>query len=196
MKCFYLFKRLFEADIPCESTTKHIHNYLNEKFLEIISKFFHRVSPDSDYFYFCTDEERFRQSRCSIEIEDRLTNNNNNNSEIPSTNPGPYKFDETNGNDHESDNDDDHASNDTVHIHENNDDEDPELQLNRRRSDVSSSSLSNPSRELSLRGDILPLFICFDCRLVMKDYDYNTQVKTIPLCISKQNKNSLGIFFN
>jgi hypothetical protein len=174
-----------EFDASCEPTTKHINNYLNEKFLEIISKFFQRVSPDSDYFYFCTDEERFRQSRYSLEIEDRLTNNNNNNNEIASTTSGPYKFDETNGNDHESDNDDDHESNDTVHIHDNNDDEDPELPLKRRRSDVSSSSLSNPSRELSIRGEILPLFICFNCRLVMKDYDSNTQVKTIPLCISK-----------
>jgi hypothetical protein len=63
-----------------------------------------------------------------------------------------------------------------------------ELQLttNRRRSDVSSSSLSNRSRELSVRGDTLPLFICFICRLMMKDYDYNAQVKSIPLCISKK----------
>jgi len=180
-------KRSLELDIPCVPTTKHIHSYLNEKFLEIINKFFHRVSPESDYFYFCTDEERFRQSRNSLEMEDRLTNNNN---EITSTS-GPYKFDETNGHDQEtsSENDDDHESTDTVHIHENNDDEDPELPLTRRRSDVSSSSLSNPSRELSVRGEILPLFICFDCRLVMKDYDYNKPVKTIPLCISKIKKN-------
>ncbi len=178
-----------EPDSTCEPTTKHINCYLNEKFLEIISKFFHRVSPDSDYFYYCTDEERFRQSRCSLELDDRLINNhhNNNNNEIIPTTSGPYKFDETNGNDPESDDDDDHASNDTVHIHENNDDDDPELQLNRCRSDGSSSSLSNPSRELSIRGEILPLFICFYCRLVMKDYDYNTQVKTITLCISKIN---------
>jgi hypothetical protein len=152
---------------------------LNDKFLEIINKFFHRVSSDTDYFYFCTDEERFRQSRNSLDLEDRLINNN----EFTATS-GPYKFDETN--DHESDNDDDHGSNDTVQINDN--DEDPELQLesNRRRSDVSSSSLSNRSRELSVRGDILPLFICFYCRLVMKEYDHNTQVKTIPTCISKR----------
>ncbi|CAF3845624.1 unnamed protein product, partial [Adineta steineri] len=170
-----------ELDIPCEPTTKHINLYLNEKFLEIINKFFHRVSPDSDYFYFFTDEERFRQSRNSFEIEDRLANNN----DITSTS-GPYKFDETNGHDHESSSDDDHGSNDTVYIHDNNDDEDPELQLTttRRRSNESSSSLSNPSRELCCRGEVLPLFICFDCRLVMKDHDYNTPVKTIPVCIS------------
>jgi len=185
---FFSLNRLFEADVPCEPTVKHINNYLNEKVLEIISKFFRRVSPDSDYFYFCTDEERFRQSRCSLEIEDHLTNNNNNNNEITSTS-GPYKFDETNGHDQEtsSENDDDHESNGTVYIHDNNDDEDPELQLTtiRHRSNESSSSISNRSRELSVRGEVLPLFICFDCRLVMKDYDYNTQVKMIPLCISK-----------
>jgi hypothetical protein len=178
-------KRSLELDIPCVPTTKHINSYLNEKFLEIINKFFHRVSPESDYFYFCTDEERFRQSRNSLEMEDRLTNNNN---EITSTS-GPYKFDETNGHDQEtsSENDDDHESNGTVYIHDNNDDEDPELQLTttRHRSNESSSSISNRSRELSVRGEVSPLFICFDCRLVMKDYDYNTQVKMIPLCISK-----------
>jgi hypothetical protein len=155
--------------------------------LEIITKFFHRVSPDSEYFYFCSDEDRFRQSRSSLEIEERLINSNpTNNTETPSTTSGPYKFDETNGHEHESDNDDDRESNNTVHVHENNDDEDPELQLMRRPSDGSSSSLSNPSRELSMRGEILPLFICFDCRLVMKDYDNNSQVKTVPLCISKK----------
>jgi hypothetical protein len=188
-KMFFLLNRLFEADILCEPTIKHINSYLNEKFLEIINKFFRRVSPDSDYFYFCTDEERFRQSRCSLEIEDRLTNNTNISSEMTSTTSGPYKFDETSENDHETDNDDDHESTDTVHIHDNNDDEDAELPLNSHRSDVSSSSLSNPSRELSMRGDIFPLFICFDCRLIMKDYDYNKPVKTIPLCISKMKKN-------
>ncbi|CAF3408781.1 unnamed protein product [Rotaria sp. Silwood1] len=198
-------EKLLELDTLCEPTTKHINSYLNAKFLEIINKFFHRVSPDSDYFYYCTDEERFRQSRNSIELEDRLThnnsssnnnnnnnstnnnnNNNNNNNELQSTS-GPYQFDETNGYDHEiDDDDDDRDSNGTVHIHDNNDDEDPELQLttNRRRSDVSSSSLSTRSRDLCVRGEILPLFILFDCRLVTKDFDCNTQVKTIPLCIS------------
>ncbi|CAF0727305.1 unnamed protein product [Rotaria sordida] len=189
-------QKSLESDTLCEPTTKHINSYLNEKFLEIIHKYFHRVSPDSEYFYFCTDEERFRQSRNSNEIEDHLKNNNNsnninnnnNNNELQSTS-GPYKFDETNGYDHESDNDDDRDSNGTVHIHDHDDDvddDDPELQseTNRRRSDESASSLSNRSRELGVRGEILPLFIFFDCRLVTKDYDYNTPVKTIPLCIS------------
>ncbi|CAF2646870.1 unnamed protein product [Rotaria sp. Silwood2] len=208
-------QKSFELDTLCEPTTKHINSYLNEKFLEIINKFFHRVSPDSDYFYFCTDEERFRQSRNSIELEDRSTNNNNtnnnnnnniNNNELQSTS-GPYKFDETNGYDHENDNDDDDDDNDrdsngTVHIHDN-DDEDPELQLttNRRRSDVSSGSASNRSRDLCVGGEVLPLFICFDCRLVTKDYDCNSPVKTIPLCIisneceSKLDDDSLRVSF-
>ena len=165
----------------CEPTTKHIDSYLNEKFLEIISKYFHRVSPDCDYFYYCTDDERCRQSRCSLEFEDRLVNPNH--PDIISSNSGLYKFDETNEHDQESENDDDdHASNDTVHI---NDDHEADLRLHRRRSDVSSSSISNPSRDISIRGDILPLFICFDCRLMTKEYDYNAPVKTIPLCISK-----------
>lgn len=180
--------RTFEFDNPCQPTTKHIQNYLTEKFFEIISKYFRRVSPDCDYFYYCSDEERFRQNRSSLEIDDRLSNNNlpNSNLDMPSNNSGPYKFDETNGHDHESDNDDDRASNDTVHIHENNDDDEQDLRMThrRRRSDVSSSSLSNPSRESSIR-DILPLFIYFNCRTVAKDYDHNTQVKTIPFCISK-----------
>ncbi|CAF4502133.1 unnamed protein product, partial [Rotaria sp. Silwood2] len=208
-------QKSFELDTLCEPTTKHINSYLNEKFLEIINKFFHRVSPDSDYFYFCTDEERFRQSRNSIELEDRSTNNNNtnnnnnnniNNNELQSTS-GPYKFDETNGYDQENDNDDDDDDNDrdsngTVHIHDN-DDEDPELQLttNRRRSDVSSGSASNRSRDLCVGGEVLPLFICFDCRLVTKDYDCNSPVKTIPLCIisneceSKLDDDSLRVSF-
>ena len=96
--------------------------------------------------------------------------------------------------DHESssdnNNDDDDESNRTVYIHENNEDEEYELKLTnrRRRSDESSSSISNRSRDLSVR-EVFPLFICFDCRLVMKDCDYNKQVKTIPLCISTSLNN-------
>lgn len=171
--------------MDCEPTTKHINNYLNDKFLEIISKYFHRVSPDCDYYYYCTDDERCRQSRCSLESEERLMNSNN--PDLIAANTGPYKFDETNGQDHDTDNDDDRDSNDTVHI---NDDEEVDINLNRRRSDVSSSSISNPSRDISIRGDILPLFLCFDCRLLTKEYDYNTQMKTIPLCISKKTEES------
>ncbi|CAF3840940.1 unnamed protein product [Rotaria magnacalcarata] len=202
-----------ELDSVCEPTTKHINSYLNDKFIEIISKFFHRVAPDSDYFYFCTDEEGFRQSRNSVESEDRLpnnhnnnNNNNNNNNELQSVS-GPYKFDDTNVYDHETD-DDDRDSNQTVHVHDNNnDDEDPELQLatNRRRSDLSSSSLSNRSRELSVRGEILPLFICFASQLDSKENPLYEPVKTIPLCISslmckiKERKidyDNLRILFN
>ena len=175
-----------ERDSPCEPTTKHIQNYLNEKFLEIIGKFFRRVSADCDYFYYCSDEERFRQNRSSLEIDDRLPNHNlaNPNLDMSSNASGPYKFDETNGHDHESENDDDRASNDTVHIHENNDDYEHDLRTNRRRSDVSSSSLSNPSRESSIR-DILPLFIFFNCRCIAKEDECYIPVKTIPVCISK-----------
>ncbi|UJR27028.1 hypothetical protein I4U23_008332 [Adineta vaga] len=172
-----------ESDTTCKPTTQHIHTYLDEKFLAIINKFFRRVSLDSDYFYFRPNKESDESSRNSIEI-DRLVDNN----EVLPTS-GPYKFDETNGHDHESSSeneDDDHRSNGTVYIHENNDDEEYELQLTkkRRRSNESSSSISNRSRDLSIQ-EVLPLFICFDCRLVMKDYDYNKQVKTIPLCINE-----------
>lgn len=169
----FFISSFLPLDTTCEPTTKHIDSYLNEKFLEIINKYFHRVSPDSDYFYYCTDDERCRQSRCSLEIEDRLMNPSN--PDLVSPTSGPYKFDESSGHDHESETDDDHASNGTMQI---NDDEESDLQLNRRRSDVSSSSISNPSRDISIRGDILPLFICFDCRLTTKEYDYNTQVKS------------------
>lgn len=183
--CFY---RLLELETPCEPTTKHIRSYLNEKFLAIITKFFRRVSADSDYFYFCSDEERFRQSRSPMELDDRLGNNHlpTNNLDTPSTPSGPYKFDETNGHDHESENDDDRTSDDTVHIHDHHDDDDDhhDLRARRRRSDGSSNSLSNPLRDSGIR-DLLPLFICFNCRAVAKDYDQYTSVETIPLCISK-----------
>ncbi|CAM4873794.1 unnamed protein product [Rotaria socialis] len=184
-----------EFDSVCEPTTRHINSYLNDKFIGIISKFFHRVAPDSDYFYFFTDEDGFRQTRNSAESEDRLSNNhnnhnnnnnNNNNNELQSAS-GPYKFDDTNVYDHETDDDDDDRdSNQTVHVHDNNDDEDPELQLatHRRRSDLSSSSLSNRSRELSVRGEILPLFICFASELDSKVNPLYEPVRTIPLCIS------------
>jgi hypothetical protein len=190
-----LFRRSVESGSSCEPTILHIHSYLNEKFLEIISKNFHRVSPDSDYFYFCTDEERTRQSRTSLELEDRLATNNN---EITPAASGPYKFDETNGDDRESENNDDDDRQDresigTVHVHDNNDDDDMELNMrtNRRRSDVSSSSLSNRSRELSGRGELLPLFLCFSCRVVMRDIDYSIPMKNIPLCISTYTDHSL-----
>lgn len=161
------------------------------------------MSADSDYFYFCTDEERLRQSRSANENEDHVVfcnsntnnhhqqnhhNNNPNNELTPIT--GPYKFDETNRYDGDSDHDDDQDSNGTVHIHDNDDDdEDPELQItaNRRRSDESSGSLANHSRDLNSRGEISPLFIFFDCRVVTKDYDDHKTVNTIPLCISKKN---------
>ncbi|CAF0736616.1 unnamed protein product [Adineta ricciae] len=173
-----------ESGVICTPTSRNIHTYLHEKFLHIINKFFRRVSSDSDYFYFRSNKDSDGPSRNSVEI-DRLTDNND---VLPTS--GPYKFDDTNGMDHESssdtNNDDDDESNRTVYIHENNDDEEYELQLanTRRRSDESSSSISNRSRDLSAR-EIFPLFICFDCRLVMKDYDYNKQVKTIPLCINE-----------
>ena len=164
---------------------------MNEKFLAIITKFFRRVSEDCEYFYFCSDEERFRQSRSPLEIDDRLANNPllTNNLDMPSTTSGPYKFDETNGHDHESENDDDRTSTGTVHIHDHHDDDDDhDLRPSRRRSDVSSNSLSNPLRDAGIR-DLLPLFICFNCRSVAKDYDQYTQVETIPLCISKSKGN-------
>lgn len=178
--------RASESDASCQPATNHIHSYLHERFLAIINKYFHRVASDSDYFYYCTDEERYRQSRNSFEGDDRLANNNN---EVISAS-GPYKFDETNGDEQETSNDDDdedHVSNGTMYIHDNNDDDELELQLpaGRRRSDESSSSISNRSRDLNVRGEALPLFICFDCRLVTKGYDHNRSVKTIPLCIRR-----------
>ena len=193
--CSILSASYSESPVPCEPTTKHISSYLNEKFLKIIGQYFSRVSPESEYFYFCTEEERSRQTRSSVEMEDR-TNNHANGVEATPTS-GPYKFDETNGDDQKSerddqengdgDNDDDEESVGTVHIYGKTDDDELELQLGanrRRRSDVSSSSMSNRSRELSGRGDILPLFLCFACRLVVGDDDYCSQVKSIPLCLS------------
>lgn len=183
-----------EPGNPCEPTTKHIRSYLNEKFLAIITKFFRRVSADSDYFYFCSDEERFRQSRSPLEIDDRLANNHlpTNNLDMPSTTSGPYKFDETNGHDHDSETEDDRTSTGTVHIHDHHDDDDDhDLRPSRRRSDGSSNSLSNPLRDAGIR-DLSPLFICFNCRSVAKDYDQYTQVETIPLCIGK----SKGIVYS
>lgn len=184
--CFV--QRSVEPGVSCEPTVPHIHSYLNDRFLEIISKNFHRVSPDSEYFYFCTDEDRSRQSRTSQELDDRLATNNN---EMTPTASGPYKFDETNADDRESvtnDDDDrqDQESTGTVHVHDNNDDDDLELNMrsNRRRSDVSSSSLSNRSRELSGRGELLPLFLCFSCGFMMREINSSIPVKNIPLCIS------------
>lgn len=177
--------------MSCEPTTKHIETYLNDKFLEIISKYFHRVSPDSDYFYFCTDEDRQRPSRNSLELDERLPTST---IDLPA-NGGPYRFDESNTNGLESDKDSeiDRASVDTVHFHnhridDDDDDDDEELGINmrknRRQSDVSSGSLSNRSRELSGREEILPLFLCFSCRPMTRETDASIPVKTIPICIS------------
>lgn len=201
---YFLPLSSLELDSACEPTNKHISSYLNDKLVEITSKFFHRVSTESDYFYFCTDEDGFRQSRNSVEIDDRIAhkdfpysnnNGNTNSNGAQSTASGPYKFDDTTGFDNEIDNDDDDCdSNRTVHIHDN-DDEDIELQItaNRRRSDLSTSSLSNRSRELAIRGEILPLFICFICRIDVNGKDYYVQVKSIPLCISKETNSNYDV---
>ena len=192
---FVFLERSVEPSASCDPTTLHIHSYLNNKFLEILGKNFHRVSPDSDYFYFCSDEERSRQSRTSLELEDRLATANN---EMTPTASGPYKFDETNGDDRESETNDDDDRQDqesvgTVLVHDTNDDDELELNMHtsRRRSDVSSSSLSNRSRDLSGRGELLPLFLCFSCRFVMRDMDYIIPMKNIPLCISTSTDHCL-----
>lgn len=170
-----------EKNVACEIMTKPISSYLNDKFLEIIGKYFRRVCSDCEYFYFYSEDERLRQSRSSLEMDDRVANGHN---EIGSSS-GPYKFEENLDENH-----DDHSSNGTVHYNDLNDDDDLDStgRLGRRRSDVSSTSLSNRSREFSTRTEILPFFLCFSCRLKSIEIDETTPIETIPVCISSSRE--------